>query len=128
MKVCNERLCQGAHHSCTAGEKLEIRFDGKVLPCAAFKDNDAFILGDIRHDTLETCLQRAKHHPLLRAMKIVTGQTPFKDIDDYQQAYTLVETHRRTRPTSNGIPLAHWKDLGPLSLKVPSIVPLCSKP
>lgn len=47
---------------CTAGnQKLIVRYDGKVLPCEAFKDADdeAFVLGDIRHDSLEQMLDRS---------------------------------------------------------------------
>ena len=57
---------------CNAGEsKLIIRYDGKVLPCEAFKDEQfsEFILGDIRHDSLEDILKQTSSYLSLRSLK-----------------------------------------------------------
>lgn len=57
---------------CTAGnEKLIVRYDGKVLPCEAFKDagDGFFVLGDIRHDTLAEMLGRAKQNEMLSSLR-----------------------------------------------------------
>jgi radical SAM protein with 4Fe4S-binding SPASM domain len=57
---------------CNAGEcKLIIRYDGKVLPCEAFKDKsfDAYVLGDIRKDSLTSILKNGHSHNGLMDLK-----------------------------------------------------------
>lgn len=57
---------------CNAGEcKLIIRYDGKVLPCEAFKDHcfDEYILGDIRKDSLASILRIGNSHKNLMGLK-----------------------------------------------------------
>lgn len=65
---------------CTAGiQKMIVRYDGKVLPCEAFKDADdeAFVLGDIQYDTLEQMLDRgATNTSLCELRKIVCNAEP----------------------------------------------------
>lgn len=60
---------------CTAGKsKLLIRYDGKILPCEAFKDKnfEKFVLGDIRNTSLlEALAKGTSHHPLSEAKKMV---------------------------------------------------------
>lgn len=58
--------------NCNAGmSKLIIRYDGKILPCEAFKDqiHDRFILGDIKYDALEEVLFRTKNNIDLKNLK-----------------------------------------------------------
>jgi len=58
--------------TCYAGErKLIVRYDGRVLPCEAFKDNrhSRFILGDIRTDTLIDILARGRSSSCIRELK-----------------------------------------------------------
>lgn len=58
--------------TCNAGEsKLIIRYDGKVLPCEAFKDEQfsEFILGDIKHDSLDDILNQTFSHLPLKRLK-----------------------------------------------------------
>jgi len=59
------------HRCCTAGRgKLIIRYDGKVLPCEAFKGRgEAFVLGDCRTESLRALLERASCHMKLAALK-----------------------------------------------------------
>ncbi len=57
---------------CNAGKhKLIIRYDGKVLPCEAFKDSgtDDYILGDIRKDSLLEMLLKGDHLAELSNLK-----------------------------------------------------------
>lgn len=58
--------------NCNAGEnKLIVRYDGKVLPCEAFKDqgfND-YILGDIKTESLSDILMNGSSHTSLRRLK-----------------------------------------------------------
>ncbi len=57
---------------CNAGRnKLIIRYDGKVLPCEAFKDCgfSKFILGDIRQDTLNEILNKSNELHELEDLK-----------------------------------------------------------
>jgi radical SAM protein with 4Fe4S-binding SPASM domain len=59
---------------CNAGEtKLIIRYDGKVLPCEAFKDSrfDEYILGDIRTDDLRQILYRGTTSGCLQRLKAI---------------------------------------------------------
>ena len=57
---------------CNAGEtKLIVRYDGKILPCEAFKDtrlNDYF-LGDINSDKLENALNNGQNLAILNRLK-----------------------------------------------------------
>lgn len=62
----------GSPNPCNAGKtKLVIRYDGKVLPCEAFKCSELpeFILGDIRQNTLEQLLNQGKTLKSLKALK-----------------------------------------------------------
>ena len=62
--------------TCTAGEKkLIVRYDGKVLPCEAFKDDclGAYVLGDIRTDSLADILKKAASSNLLHKLKSQVG-------------------------------------------------------
>lgn len=66
--------------TCNAGEsKLIIRYDGKVLPCEAFKDEgfNNFILGDIEKDSLKELLEIAGTNTNLFSLKklINAGET-----------------------------------------------------
>ncbi len=57
---------------CNAGcNKLIIRYDGKVLPCEAFKDtgNSDFILGNIRENTLKELLYYGINFSALNKLK-----------------------------------------------------------
>lgn len=58
--------------NCNAGEtKLIVRYDGKILPCEAFKDtklNDYF-LGDINDDKLEEALNNGQNLGCLNRLK-----------------------------------------------------------
>lgn len=63
----------GQPKHCNAGEtKVIIRYDGKVLPCEAFKDSQSerFLLGDIREDTLESMLSRGISSRQLKELKL----------------------------------------------------------
>ena len=65
---------------CTAGNrKLIVRYDGKVLPCEAFKDADdaAFVLGDIRKDSLRQMLSRGAENTRLNELRnyLCEGET-----------------------------------------------------
>lgn len=61
---------------CNAGDsKLIIRYDGKVLPCEAFKDEcfNNFILGDIRNDLLKDMLNSASsNYDLISLKSLIT--------------------------------------------------------
>lgn len=57
---------------CNAGrKKLIVRYDGKVLPCEAFKDEqlEEFILGDIKNDLLEDILNQVSSCLPLKRLK-----------------------------------------------------------
>jgi radical SAM protein with 4Fe4S-binding SPASM domain len=61
---------------CNAGEnKLIIRYDGKVLPCEAFKDAkfSNFILGDIYTDKLNKIMDIGCGHKALNSSKMKTS-------------------------------------------------------
>lgn len=61
---------------CNAGEsKLIIRYDGKILPCEAFKDTSYtdYFLGDIYIDKLETALNNGKSLTDLNRLKSRTS-------------------------------------------------------
>ncbi|MGW8159964.1 MAG: radical SAM/SPASM domain-containing protein [Desulfoprunum sp.] len=62
---------------CNAGEsKLIIRYDGKALPCEAFKDEsfNEFILGDIKDSKIEVLLSKSKTNIKLSNLKLrITG-------------------------------------------------------
>lgn len=58
--------------ACNAGEtKLIIRYDGKVLPCEAFKDEvfNEYILGDIKNDRIEVLLSKSCSNNHLKCLK-----------------------------------------------------------
>lgn len=62
---------------CNAGDgKLIIRYDGKVLPCEAFKGapNPKFQIGDIREDSLSVLLSRAQELSCLHILKRQTNK------------------------------------------------------
>lgn len=66
-----------AQKTCNAGEnKLIVRYDGKVLPCEAFKDvkhsNDDFVLGDVYANTLVELLARSRSLTSLASLKNFT--------------------------------------------------------
>lgn len=62
---------QAVKHCTAACQKLIVRYDGKVLPCEAFKDADdsVFVLGDIATDSLEQMLDRGANNPGLRCLR-----------------------------------------------------------
>lgn len=60
--------------ACNAGEnKLIIRYDGKVLPCEAFKDEEFndFILGDIKNDAIKVLLENNSSNENLINLKML---------------------------------------------------------
>lgn len=60
------------YKKCTAGEKkLIIRYDGKVLPCEAFKDErlTTYILGNVYEHTLSILLKTGKSCSVLSLLK-----------------------------------------------------------
>jgi len=63
--------------SCNAGEsKLIIRYDGKALPCEAFKDEsfNEFVLGDIKENKIDVLLSKSKTNIKLSNLKLrITG-------------------------------------------------------
>lgn len=77
----------GQPKRCNAGEtKLIIRYDGKVLPCEAFKDSHSqqFLLGDIREDTLESML---RYGVSLRELKELKLHLPIGETCPAQMLY-----------------------------------------
>lgn len=62
---------QAVKHCTAACQKLIVRYDGKVLPCEAFKDADdsVFVLGDIATASLEQMLDRGAINPGLRCLR-----------------------------------------------------------
>jgi radical SAM protein with 4Fe4S-binding SPASM domain len=70
----------GTRSECNAGHnKLIIRYDGKVLPCEAFKDcgEERFVLGDIRQERISGLLRRALTSDDLACLKrrAILGET-----------------------------------------------------
>ena len=62
--------------SCNAGlHKLIVRYDGKVLPCEAFKDSSCsrFVLGDIHDESLASLLKKARNCQHLSRLKDSTA-------------------------------------------------------
>lgn len=60
----------GAARSCMAGAgKLIVRYDGKALPCEAFKERDGFVLGDVTLEPLTVLLEHAERLPALSDLK-----------------------------------------------------------
>lgn len=58
--------------TCNAGDsKLIIRYDGKVLPCEAFKDEcfNSYCMGDITKDSLSSMLSNARSNSSLKVLK-----------------------------------------------------------
>lgn len=63
-----------SEHICKAGVvKLEIKANGDIIPCAAFKGLSerfpTFVLGNIKDTTLEEALKRGQKIPFLRAYR-----------------------------------------------------------
>lgn len=77
-------------HKCKAGtEKLVVMYDGRIIPCEAFKglvdDHPELVLGNVHDgDTLEDAQKRAMDVPLLRCIAndtIPAKILPFESLD-----------------------------------------------
>jgi radical SAM protein with 4Fe4S-binding SPASM domain len=78
-----------APKACNAGEsKLIIRYDGKILPCEAFKDERCsdFVLGDIRCVLLSHAIDTAANNRSLISLKKSTAN--FNEACIAQELYT----------------------------------------
>jgi len=113
MYVCNG--C-GANHRCKAytGEKLEVRINGWVYPCAAFKRDDRFRLGNVfQGSTLADCQKAAQEHKLLQALAVITGAKPFNTEAELMQAFDMARGAQQERPVDDGVPVKTWEPKKP---------------
>jgi len=61
---------------CTAGyKKLLVRYDGKVFPCEAFKNDERFVVGNIdESDYFNRAVKRVERHALLNTLRDQVGE------------------------------------------------------
>ena len=71
-----------------AGTKIVVKPNGAVLPCEAFKDGKwttRLILGNIKEDSMETCMKRYDTNPVINLLRwFYEKPVPDPDFDLYK--------------------------------------------